>query len=48
MGRGIVRLSLYHGPVRGEWSLSRPGVFIPGERTHGGWVGPRAGLQVLG
>jgi hypothetical protein len=34
----------------GEWSASRPGRFIPGERppgTHqvGGWVGPRAGLD---
>jgi hypothetical protein len=34
----------------GEWSASRPGLFIPGERapgTHwiGGWVDPRAGLD---
>jgi hypothetical protein len=34
----------------GEWSVSRPGRFNPGERapdTHwiGGWVGPRAGLD---
>jgi hypothetical protein len=34
----------------GEWSASRPGHFIPGERTPGtdwigGWVGPRAGLD---
>jgi hypothetical protein len=34
--------------VGGEWSASRPGRFIPGERaaaTHwiGGWVGPRVG-----
>jgi hypothetical protein len=34
----------------GEWSVSRPGRFTPGERapgTHwvGGWVGPRAGLD---
>jgi hypothetical protein len=35
--------------TRGEWSASRPGPFIQGERapgTHwiGGWVGLRAGL----
>jgi hypothetical protein len=34
----------------GEWSASRPGRYIPGERapgTHriGGWVDPRAGLD---
>jgi hypothetical protein len=34
----------------GEWSVSRPGRFTPGERapgTHwiGGWVGPRTGLD---
>jgi hypothetical protein len=34
----------------GEWSASRPGRFITGERapcTHciGGWAGPRAGLD---
>jgi hypothetical protein len=34
----------------GEWSASRPGRFIPGERTPGthwtgGWVGPIAGLD---
>jgi hypothetical protein len=34
----------------GEWSVSRPGRFTPGERapgTHwiGGWVGHRAGLD---
>jgi hypothetical protein len=34
----------------GEWSASRPGRFIPGERapgTHwvGGWVGSRGGLD---
>jgi hypothetical protein len=33
-----------------EWSASRPGYFIPGERTLGvhwigGWVGHRAGLD---
>jgi hypothetical protein len=36
--------------VGGEWSVSRPGRFTPGERapgTHwiGGWVDPRAGLN---
>jgi hypothetical protein len=38
--------------VGGEWSVSRPSCFTPGERvpsTHwiGGWVGPRAGLNDL-
>jgi hypothetical protein len=37
--------------VGGEWSASRPGRFITGERASdtqwiGGWVGPRAGLDV--
>jgi hypothetical protein len=36
----------------GEWSPSRPGCYMPGERaasTHwiGGWVDPRAGLADL-
>jgi hypothetical protein len=36
----------------GEWSDSRPGRFMPGERvpgTHwiGGWVGPGAGLDTV-
>jgi hypothetical protein len=36
----------------GEWSVSRPGRFTPGERapdTHwiGGWVGPRAVLDAV-
>jgi hypothetical protein len=35
--------------VGGEWPVSRPGRFMPGERTPGthliGWVGPRAGLN---
>jgi hypothetical protein len=36
----------------GEWSASCPGHFIPRERapgTHwiGGWVGPRAGLDMV-
>jgi hypothetical protein len=37
--------------VGGEWSASRPGRFTPGERAPGtywigGWVGPRAALDV--
>jgi hypothetical protein len=36
--------------VGSEWSATRPGRFIPGEKdtgTHwiGGWVGPRTGLD---
>jgi hypothetical protein len=36
----------------GEWSGSRPGRFTPGEETPsthwiGGWVGTRAGLDVM-
>jgi len=36
-----------------EWSASRPGRFTPAERatgTHstGGWMGPNAGLDVVG
>jgi hypothetical protein len=35
--------------VGGEWSVSRPGRFTPGERAPGthliGWVDPRAGLD---
>jgi hypothetical protein len=36
----------------GEWSASRSGRFTPRERTHcthciGGWVGPRAGLDMV-
>jgi hypothetical protein len=36
----------------GEWSISRPGRFIPRKRapgTHwiGGWVGPRAVLDAV-
>jgi hypothetical protein len=36
----------------GEWSASRPGRLSPGERapgTHwaGGWMGPRAGLDIM-
>jgi hypothetical protein len=38
--------------VGGEWSASRPGRYTPKERapgTHwvGGWVGPRAGLDIV-
>jgi hypothetical protein len=38
--------------VEGEWLVSRPGRFIPGERassTHwiGSWVGPGAGLGLI-
>jgi hypothetical protein len=41
--------SAVHG---GEWSVARPGLFIPGERapgTHwrGVWVGPRFGLDAV-
>ena len=37
---------------KGDWSASRSGSFIPGERvrgTHwiGGWMGPRASLDIL-
>jgi hypothetical protein len=32
--------------VGSEWSSSHPCCFIPGERSSGGWVGPRAGLDV--
>jgi hypothetical protein len=43
---------LDRGTSWSEWSASRPGRFIPGERapgTHwiGGWVGPRAGLDFV-
>jgi hypothetical protein len=42
--------SLTSALVGGEWSVSCPGRFIPGERALttqwiGGWVGPRAGLD---
>jgi hypothetical protein len=38
--------------VGGEWSVSRPDSFTPGERDPGGhriggWVGPRVGLDDL-
>jgi hypothetical protein len=36
--------------VGGEWSASRPGLFIPGKRSPstpwiGGWMSPRFGLD---
>jgi hypothetical protein len=39
-------------PDGGQWSASRPGCFIPGERVPGihwigGRVGPRAGLDFV-
>jgi hypothetical protein len=45
-----IHIFLTSALVGGEWSASRPGRFIPGERargTHwiGGWVRPRAGLD---
>jgi hypothetical protein len=45
-----IHISLTSSLVGGEWSASRPGRFIPGERarvTHcvEGWVGPRAGVD---
>jgi hypothetical protein len=47
----IVRIFLTSALAGGEWSGSSPGRFTPGERapgTHwiGGWVDPRAGLDV--
>jgi hypothetical protein len=30
----------------GEWSASRAGCFNPGTDWIGGWVGPRAGLDM--
>jgi hypothetical protein len=44
-----VRVSLTSALVGGEWSVSRPGRFTPGERVPGtrwigGWVDPRTGL----
>jgi hypothetical protein len=48
--RGIALPFLDPGARRGGWSAPRPGRFTPRERpgTHytGGWVGPRAGLDV--
>jgi hypothetical protein len=45
-----VHIFLTSALVGGEWSVSRPVRFTPGERAHGtpwigGWVGPRAGLD---
>jgi hypothetical protein len=50
MNRGIDLSFLDLGTRRGGWSTPRPGRFTPRERlgTHctGGWVDPRAGLNV--
>jgi hypothetical protein len=54
MGRGGIAPPVYKSALDGgEWSASRPGHFIPGERaprTHwiGGWVGLRADLGRCG
>jgi hypothetical protein len=44
-----VHIFLTSALVGGEWSVSRPGRFIPKETVPGthwiGWVGPRAGLN---
>jgi hypothetical protein len=45
-----IHIFLTSALVGGEWSASRPGRFIPGERVPGnhwigGWVDPRAGLH---
>jgi hypothetical protein len=45
-----IHIFLTSALVGGEWSASRPGRFIPGERPPGihcigGWVDPRAGLD---
>jgi hypothetical protein len=47
---GITPQFLTSALDEGEWLVSRPGRFTPGETapgTHwiGGWVGPRAGLD---
>jgi hypothetical protein len=51
MGEWIHRTTFFltSALVGGEWSVSRPGRFTPGEGAPGtywigGWVGPRAGL----
>jgi hypothetical protein len=46
-----IHIFLISALVGGEWSASRPGRFTPGEAalgTHliGGWVHPKAGLDV--
>jgi hypothetical protein len=46
-----IHIFLTSTPAGGEWPASRPGHFTPGESapgTHwiGGWVDPRAGLDV--
>jgi hypothetical protein len=45
-----IHVSLTSALVGGEWSVSRPGRFTPGERATGihsigGWVSPRASLD---
>jgi len=50
-GRRIALFILNQAPDRNEWLTSRFGRFIPGDRSPhihwiGGWVGPRAGLDV--
>jgi hypothetical protein len=44
---GGIDVFLTSALVGGEWSTSRPGRFIPGERAPEpiGWVGPRTGLD---
>jgi hypothetical protein len=49
---GIDLLLLTSALDGGEWSTSGPGRFTPGERSPGtnwigGWMGPRAGLDVV-
>jgi hypothetical protein len=45
--RGIALHSLDLGTLEGGgWSVPRPGRFTPGIHCTGGWVGPRAGLDV--
>jgi hypothetical protein len=45
-----INVSMTSALLVGEWSASRPGYFIPGERAPGtnwigGWVGLRTGLD---
>jgi hypothetical protein len=48
--RGGVAVQLYSLSASalggGRWSVPRPGRFTPGTHCTGGWVGPRAGLDV--
>ena len=50
VGRGIALLFHDRGTRRDEWSAERPGRTLSQEKavTHfkGGWVSPRAGLEV--